>query len=44
MEIDDAKWREILTLCFFVDLKNPQKSKVYRELRGSSPLEQIKML
>lgn len=27
MRIDVAKWREILTLCFFVDLVNLQKAK-----------------
>jgi len=27
MKIDVARWREILTLCFFVDLVNLQKTK-----------------
>ena len=27
MRIDGAKWREILTLCIFVDYHNLQKTK-----------------
>ncbi|EOD2377529.1 TPA: hypothetical protein ACKSNQ_000266 [Streptococcus pyogenes] len=42
MKIDVAKWREILTLCFLLIFNQEKQSP--QGLRGSSPLEQIKML